>query len=152
MNKQLKASPAALDPKAGFSFLQFLDYLASLDLDTANPHLQAQRHVVETLRRPDFVINISKQDLFEELNRVEDAFGLHRTDFHDLRWLHEREAGRKAQPGAFAREAADEFPFDKNAAFGLKPWPDYEQLLTPRARARIEALYARDFEAYAPYL
>jgi hypothetical protein len=151
MNKQLKAVPAALDRSAGFSFLQFLDYLEGLDLETANTHLRVQRHLVESEHRPEFIINISRQDLFTELNKVEEAFGLPRTDFHEMEWLHERESGRKAKPGAFEGGAADDFPFDKDAASGLKPWPDYGALLTPRARARIEKIYAGDFEAYAAY-
>ena len=152
MNKQLKASPAALDRSTGFSFLQFLDYLGSLDLETANTHLRAQRHLVESEHWPEFIINISRQDLFTELNHVEEAFGLARTDFHEMAWLHERESERKARPGAFEGKTADDFPFDKDAASGLKPWPDYNELLTPRARARIEKIYARDFEAYAAHL
>lgn len=147
----LKAASPPLDRRTGFSFLQFLDYVESLKLDSANVHIRPQFHPVEAELRPEFVINISRQDLFAELHGVEEAFGLPRTDFRSLEWLH-READRKAKPGAFDGEEADAVPFDTSAARGLKPWPTYEQLLTPRARARIEKLYARDFEAYAAHL
>ena len=147
----LKAASPPLDRRTGFSFMQFLDYIETLQLDSANVHIRPQFHPVEAELRPEFVINISRQDLFTELNKVEEAFALPRTDFHSLNWLH-READRKAKPGAFGGNEADVVPFDRLAARGQKPWPTYEQLLTPRARARIETLYARDFEAYADHL
>jgi len=143
---------AALDRRAGFSFLTFLDHVGALLPNTADAHLRAQVHPVETALAPEVVINISRQNLFAELNRVEASFGLPRTDFDALAWLHRREDRRSAKPAAFAGEGADQHPFDAAAARGLKPWPDYGQLLTPAARARIEALYAADFKAYAAHL
>jgi hypothetical protein len=152
VDRRFKAASAMLDRRKGFSFLQFLDYVGTLRPRAAGAHLRPQFHPIETALRPEIVINISRQDLFAELNGVEDAFGLPRTDFRDLEWLLRREARRKAKEGAFKGEAADDVLFDADAARGLKPWPDYGQLLTPRARARIETLYARDFEAYAAHL
>jgi Sulfotransferase family len=144
--------PAGLDPAAGFSFLRFLDCVGMLNLSEANPHLQAQFSPVEMVHEPEIIINISKQDLFTELNKVEESFELPRTNFKELTWLHELEVRRKMKPRSFDGQSADEFPFDRKAASGLKPWPSYEQLLTPRARVRIERLYVSDFDAYADYL
>ena len=146
----LPGSP--LDRNAGFSFTEFLDVLGEVDLTRGNVHWKLQVHPVEALRRPERVINISRQDLFEELTRVEEEFGLPHTDCASLDWLHRQEARRKSRPDAAASGDSSDVPFTRADAEGQRPWPDYQRFLTPAVRRRIERLYARDFEAFAAHL
>ena len=141
-----------LNRAAGFSFAEFLNYLETIDLRRANVHHRLQRHPVEKSRPPDRVINISRQDLFAELNRLEADRSLPRTDFASLEWLHRREAERRAQTEPIVGPDIPERRFNAAAVNGRRPWPDYEQFLDDRTRHRIERLYAPDFELFAPYL
>ena len=142
-----------VDRDSGFSFVEYLDCIGQRELTASfsNPHHAEQFHPIERLHRPSDVINISKQDLFSELNRIEDDMHLPRTDFAEVSWFHSTETGaRKRNTLAFGRDAADERFLLENAIKG--PWPKTEELLTDRSRAKIRDLYATDFEAYAPFL
>lgn len=141
-----------LDRWRGFSFSRFLDYLETLDLDEANPHHKPQWHPIDADRVPDRIINISRQNLFAELNGAEAEFGLPHTPFDELDWLHAFEGKRKAKEVPFDGADVPDTPFDEMAARGDKPWPKYGQFLTEPIRRRIETLYARDFEGFAGYL
>jgi hypothetical protein len=141
-----------LNRKQGLSFQQFLDLLESLDLRKANPHLRPQYRRIELLRSPDITINISKADLFAELNKTERSFGLPVTDFGGLEWLMGMEQKRKAKDMPIDGERLDERPFSRRAALGSAPFPAYEQLLTRAAKERIRRLYEIDFEAYEAHL
>jgi hypothetical protein len=137
-----------LTSEQGLSFQQFLDLLESLDLRKANPHLKPQFRRIETVRPPDITINISKSDLFAELNRAEVAIGLPPTDFHSLGWLLTMEQKRRAKDMPLEGGFLDERPFGRRAARGRAPFPSYDQLLTPGAKEHIKRIYAQDFEAY----
>jgi len=142
-----------IDAEAGYSFDEFLDCIGERDLAamTSNAHHAVQMHPVEWLRRPTDVINISKQDLFSELNRIEAEMGLPHTDFAAISWFHSTESGsRKSRPQSFGGPADTQRLLRSAAAEG--PWPIAEELLTETARAKIRRLYAVDFKAYAPYL
>jgi Sulfotransferase family len=153
LDKRLATLPAGpLDSRTGFSFLQFLDYLETIDLEQANIHHRLQWHAVEDKKGPDRVINISRQDLFAELNRLEGELALAPTDFTALGWLHARESRRKARTELFVGAEVAERRFDHEAGIGRRPWPDYEQFLSAPVRRRIERLYAKDFEAFEAYL
>ncbi|HEX9905238.1 MAG TPA: sulfotransferase family 2 domain-containing protein [Propylenella sp.] len=141
-----------MDHNSGFSFSRYLEYLETVDLSRANVHHKQQFHPVEKVKAADRVINISRQDLFTELNRLESEHGMPRTDFTALDWLHRKEDARRARTVSFARGGVADLPFDAAAARGRAPWPDYEQFLGPSVRRRIERLYATDFEAFGEHL
>jgi hypothetical protein len=46
----------------------------------------------------------------------------------------------------------DHAPFNRRQVAHLNQFPSYAQLLTPEARAKIEAIYKVDFDAYRDYL
>ena len=136
----------------GYSFQTFLDMAAALDMRRANVHFRPQIHLYESQRKPDRVINISKQDLFTELNAFEAEVGLPKTNFADLDWLHDLEKKRKAKQEPMEGEAIDTTAFSRRQVKELGQFPDYGQLLTPEARQKIEAIYKSDFDAYRDYL
>jgi hypothetical protein len=129
----------------GLSFERFIDFLGQEDLDHCNPHHRRQKHAVEDLCKPDFLINASRQDLFEQLNAFERSIGLPHTDFPSLTWLHELQAGRTPHSVDLPGDPYRLVLTREQAQRG--PWP--KGLITGEARARLETLYAEDIELYA---
>jgi len=133
------------------SFREFLDFVDSENIVTTEVHHRQQMHPVERFVEPYRVINVSKSDLFDELNRVEEELGLPHTPFAEFDWFHKVEHFRKAKEGEAPTENVPDLPFDRESARKL-PWPERSAFLTPEMRERIEKIYARDFEQYADYL
>lgn len=130
----------------GLSFERFIDFLELEDLDQCDPHHKRQKHAVESLRRPDVVINASRQDLFTELNAFERLMGMPVTNFKALAWVHELQATRVPHSVARDGDAYRTVLTREQAQNG--PWP--KDLITAEARARLERLYAEDIALYAP--
>ncbi len=107
---------------------------------------------MERIRKPDAFINISTSDLFDELARIERQWSLPQTSLRELRWFTSREETRKAGSMKIEGGELDRVPFNAEAARGGKPFPSYEQLLTPASKCRIEKVYAIDFAAYGEFL
>jgi hypothetical protein len=147
-----KFSGGRLSPVTGFSIHQFLDLVESLDFATCNPHYRPQFHFYETVRRPDRVINISKENMFASLNAYAAANGMPVVDISAMDWLHSMEGGRKAKSRTIRGRALDHTAFMRAAANGDRAFPSYEQLLTPSVRERIRKIYAIDFEAYGEFI
>lgn len=145
-------SSGSIDATRGYSFQTFLDMLETLDMTKVDVHFRPQFHPFETVRGIDRVVNISKADMFEQLNAFEEEQGWARTDFTTLNWLHSLESKRKAKQEQMQGEALDEVAFTRHQVKTLGEFPSYSQLLTPRARQRIEAIYKADFDAYGQYL
>jgi hypothetical protein len=133
-------------PTAGLSFERFIDFLELEDLKECNPHHSLQKHVLEDVRPPDFVINASRQDLFEGLNAFERAIGLPETDFPALAWAHELQASRVPHSVLFEGDAYRTMLTVSQAQKG--PWP--KGLISAEARVRLEKLYAEDISLYCP--
>jgi len=129
----------------GLSFERFIDFLEQEDLDHCNPHHRRQKHAVEDLVQPDFLINASRQDLFAQLNAFERRIGLPHTDFPSLTWIHELQAGRTPHSVALPGDPYRLVLTREQAQRG--PWP--KGLITGEARARLEKLYAEDLRLYA---
>lgn len=145
-------SGGKLNRSAGFSFQQFLDLMGSIDLQTANVHFRPQFNPIEKIHKSDFTVNISKSNLFQQLNATALRWSLPATDFEGMKWLIELEKSRKAKETPIEGADIDHRAFNKAAARGRLPFPSYDQLLTPTARARIESLYSVDFQAYRSHL
>jgi Sulfotransferase family len=129
----------------GLSFERFIDFLEMEDLDHCDPHHKRQKHAVEGLRRPDVVINASRQDLFTELNAFERMMGMPVTNFKELAWVHELQATRVPHSVNPEADVYRTVLTREQAQNG--PWP--KKLITPEARARLEKLYAEDMALYA---
>ncbi len=141
-------SAGKLSRTTGFSFQQFLDLLSSIDLSAANVHFRPQFNPIERIHKPDVTINVSKSDLLQQLNAVAHEWSLPDTDFDSLDWLVKFEHSRRAKEMPIEGSSLDHKVFNRDAARGKLPFPGYDQLLTPNARARIESLYGVDFQAY----
>lgn len=140
-----------LKPAAKFSFEEFLDYLESEDIATTNTHHRQQMQPIERRFPATDVINITHQDLFTELNRLECEMGLSTTDFATLDWLHRTEAPRKPMVAETSVPAYEQ-KLSVSAARGREFWPSTEALLTEAARARLAKIYRTDIEAYRDHL
>jgi hypothetical protein len=138
-----------VDSQCGVSFQQFLDLLANLDMTKAELHYRPQLHPFEQHRPADKTINISRSNLLAELAALEKTYGWPSTDFANSEWFRKIENTRSEALGSEGE------PLDRamlSHASHRRAFPSYAQLLTPEARHKIEHIYARDFEAYAPHL
>jgi len=140
-----------LAPEAKFSFREFLDYLESENIASTNTHHRQQMQPIERRYPATDVINITRQDLFTELNRLEREMGMTPTDFSTLDWLHRTEAPRKPMVAA-SNEPAYEQKMSVDAARGRAFWPSTAALLTEEARARLSKIYRVDLKAYRDYI
>jgi hypothetical protein len=140
-----------LTREEGFSFQKFLDLVVKVGFTKSNPHYRPQTMRRDLIRKADYVINISKQDLFSELNAAVASRGMPPVDLGKINWLHSLESRRKARTQPVEGENLDFQPFDWSAARGDKPFPTYEQLLTHSAKERIREIYGIDFETYGTH-
>ena len=132
--------------------LEFLDFVAGAEIASLNPHIRPQRKALEThWREADKVVNISRSDLFFELNNFEQQVGLGKTDFAALSWIEEVNGPRRIKKVTWDHQAAN-VPFTREAAADGSPWPNDEAFLTKRAKKKIEQIYAVDFMAYGRHL
>lgn len=143
-DKQLKKIAGIDVAERGLSLNEYIDFLEKEDLRSCNPHHRIQKHPIEDIRAPDYVINISRSDLFEEINRFELSQGMPRTDFAALKWIHRLENKRAATRKPEIPNAASRVLTRREVKGGL--WP--ANLLNEEARQRLRALYATDIEAY----
>jgi hypothetical protein len=102
---------------------------------------------LEDSLKVDYVINVSREDLFERLSRIEDELELTRTSLRDDPWIRTlRSHNRPTRElddceGIYTRRLTRE-------AARKGPWPRNDVLLTNDARARIAKLYAKDIACY----
>jgi hypothetical protein len=131
----------------GLSFLEFLSFLERIDLRTCNPHLSLQYHPVEAKLKVDYLINVSRENLFERLNQIEAELELKPTNLPEDAWVRALRGHNRRQKefedntGIYTRRLT-------RAQAAVGPWPSNEALLTDEARARIAKLYAKDIETY----
>jgi hypothetical protein len=131
----------------GLSFSEFLTFLEGTDLRSCDPHLAIQHHPIEDRLRVDYLINISRENLFERLNKIETELDLKPTNLPKDRWVKALRAHNR--PDRRLDETADIYTrrlTREQASVG--PWPDLGALLSDDARARIAKLYAKDIECY----
>jgi len=134
------------------SFRDFLLILARNDMEAVNIHFWPQFHLLERVRRPDTIINVSKGALFAELNALEARMGWPVTDFASMAWLRELENARR--PIRLATDKSDWFaePILRSRPPKSTPFPQDSAFLTPEAKLLIARIYRADFEAYSDWL
>jgi len=135
-----------LEGPLSLSFEQWVDFLERSDLFACDTHHRVQFHPVERLRSPDFIINVSHQDLYAELNRIEQVLGLPHTDFPNLDWLQRMHRHRDFHHRIELADAAS-LPLGRDEARN-GPWPSNSALLRDDLKARLRVLYRVDFDAY----
>jgi hypothetical protein len=135
-----------LEGPLSLSFEQWVDFLERSDLFSCDTHHRVQYHPVERLRKPDFIINVSRQDLYTELNRIEQLLGLPHTDFPNLDWLQRMHRHRDFHHRIDLVDAAS-VPLGREEARN-GPWPTNGALLRDDLKARLRVLYRVDFDAY----
>jgi hypothetical protein len=131
----------------GLSFSEFLSFLERLNLQNCDPHFAIQRHPLEDRLKPDYLINVSRENLFDRLNEIEAELNLKRTSLRDDSWV--RKLRYRDQPTLALEncEAIYTRRLTRQAARN-GPWPRSDALLTDDARRRIGALYAKDIACY----
>lgn len=131
----------------GLSFSEFLSFLERINLEDCDPHYAIQRHPLEDRLKADYVINVSRENLFDRLNEVEAELKLKPTSLRDDSWVRRlRARDRPAHElndceGIYTRRLTRE-------AARSGPWPNNDALLTDDARRRIAVLYAKDIACY----
>jgi len=137
----------AIDRYPRLSFSRFLDFLEASDLRSCNPHHAVQRHPIEDYVSPTWTINVSRENLMQSLNGIEQACGLPKTDFESLSWLHDLHERRDFRHRLDLADATETVLGRSEARHG--PWPTDTSLLTPTTIARIGRLYRLDIDSYA---
>jgi len=138
--------------KESLSFRDFLRMLSRIEIAEANIHFRPQLHPFERERGPDTVINLSKVDLFAELNALEGRMGWPVTDFATMTWLLELESARRPKRMTVKRVRYFDVPIVCAQSAKETAFPDDAAFLTPQARRLIERVYAEDFQAYSAHL
>jgi len=141
-----------LDFNAGVSFHMFLLMLERLDMENVDTHYRPQLHPFERARKPATILNISKADLFSELNALEKRLTWPMTDFAAMDWFHAYEHARRARPHRNSRRDMFKTPIARGNPRAQTPFPDFACLLPPEAKARIKSIYRDDFAAYRDFL
>lgn len=136
----------------GVSFHMFLLMLERLDMQNVDTHYRPQFHPFERERKPDTVINVSRSDLFAELNALERRMDWPPTDFAAMEWFHAYERARRASPHPLSGTDMFRTPIARGNPPAHTPFPEFVSLLTPPARALIESIYHDDFTAYRDFL
>ncbi|MGC2856497.1 sulfotransferase family 2 domain-containing protein [Novispirillum sp. DQ9] len=137
------------DARRGYSFVRFLETLAAVDPARCDIHLRPQRHPLEELLPPAFVINADRDSLTGQINRLETAVGLVPTDFEQIDWLNTDARRRHARTAAAAevvRGSAAETVFTAADTGGV--WPTAREFRSDRAEALVRAVFAADVAAY----
>ena len=143
-DNEIKAALGIDVAAAGLSFEQFVDFLETENLQTCNVHHRVQRHPLEQFREPDFLINVTRQNLFERLGEFEATNGMPITDFRQLSWIHELQSHRTP---SYTGDAADAYKAVlTRMQAGAGPWPRH--LISEEARQRLRRLYAVDVQLY----
>ena len=134
----------------GLSFSEFLSFLDRTDLRTCDPHLAVQRHPIEDKLKVDYLINVSRDNLFERLNRIEVELDLKPTRLEKDRWVKALRTHNRPQGELDERIDIYTHRLTRDQA-ASGPWPSVKALLTEEAQARIAKLYARDIESYTEW-
>jgi hypothetical protein len=130
--------------KTGLSFEQFIYFLENQDLATCDEHHGLQTHPLERILEADFTINVTSQNLFEQLNRFEALMKMPLTDFNTLGWIHELQGRRTVE---VTDNSINQYnvPLTRNLA-QQGPWP--RNLLCDDAKKRLSRRYAEDIKRY----
>ncbi len=137
--------------ETGYSFTHFLESLRSVDLSVADIHIRPQSHPIETQFDMDFLINISKLDLFAGLRNVEKQLDIPRTGLHKMRWTQTIESRRHVEESVFDDRDVSTYTWTTKDAWE-GPWPRSKDLLTVETRGLIRELYDIDFTRFAALL
>jgi hypothetical protein len=121
-------------------------------MENVDTHYRPQFHPFERERKPDTIINISKADLFSELNALEERMEWPATDFAAMDWFHAYERARRAPPYPILGRDMFKTPIARGNPPAQTRFPDFTCLLAPEAKARIRSIYCDDFRAYRDFL
>jgi hypothetical protein len=132
----------------GLSFVEFLEYLAGINVAACNPHLMQQWHPIEG-HVTVAVVNADRNNLLRSLNAFvqPSEASLRMLEGEIARIGLQHNAVRSGPSGDCSKTA-----FSCRKAGANDRWPDYGDFLSPRTRAAIENIYAKDFEVYAKFL
>jgi len=131
----------------GLSFSEFLSFLERTNLRTCNLHFSLQHQALEERLGVDYLINVSREDLFERLNQIESELNLMSTSLKDDPWVKELQSHNRPVGECMKGEEVYTTRFTRIAA-RTGPWPRNEVFLTDEARERIAKLYAKDIDCY----
>ena len=126
-------------PDATFSYREFVDFLATIDLDTCDIHVRRQTHPLERLGVLEDVSVVRLEESLEVLPKIEARLALRAIDLGAL-----RNSPHHARKGRFTGLCADRHFHDTVA----EPTPAAEQFHDDRLTDQVRHLYAEDFERY----
>jgi Sulfotransferase family len=126
----------------GFSFVEFLDYLESIDLSNCNGHHQQQLHISEKegIIKPRYIVYLENSK--EAIQELEIKLELRRSEFHEL--LHSRHHSLREDDTFFCGDSQ----FCKSLGRQNKSFPKTRAFYNKNLQDKVFQLYRLDFEAY----
>ena len=134
--------------RLGFSFVEVLEYLSSIDIGKCDGHHREQWSPLERLVTPSRIVNADREPLLDTL------LAIAAPSKKAIRSRLSEEVERIAS-GHHARRSNEygdsaSVVFHKSATEGL--WPDYDAFVDAKTRPMIRQIYTKDCEAYAAAL
>lgn len=132
----------------GFSFDQFLEYLAYIDLRVANIHWKLQHNRIDAEKFAEkFYINIDEDDLFLSLNLLEKKCHLKQTDFSKYKEFKESARRRHAKDASHTFSGSDIFDYKLTKLDAETRWPKELLGRCELAHERVREIYQPDYAA-----
>jgi len=125
-----------------FSFSEFIEYLASVNIHDCNPHYKSQIHYLELKKKlkPDYIINLPNAT--EELCRLEVELDLLKTDVKKL--VHSKHHTK--------RDKFEGFYGDKVLKIKKgEVLPQAEQFYNQELKNKVSEIYKDDIKRYSRY-
>jgi hypothetical protein len=126
----------------GFSFVEFLNYLESIDLSDCNRHHQQQLHIAEKegIIKPRYIIHLENSQ--EAIQELEIQLDLRRSEFHKL--LHSKHHSLREDDTFFCGD----FQFCSSPGSQNKSFPKTRVFYNKNLQDKVFQLYRLDFDAY----
>lgn len=131
-----------VDSRNGFSFLEFLNYLESIDLSKCNGHHKQQLHPAEAagLVKPNYIIHLeNSQKMFQDL---EIELALKKSEFQEI--IKSKHHSLREENISFCGD----FKFSGLPNQARKSFPKTRWFYNPDLQDKVFQLYRLDFEAY----
>ncbi|RMG73749.1 MAG: hypothetical protein D6711_10295 [Chloroflexi bacterium] len=137
-----------IDQDNGFSFIEFIDYLESIDLRNCNGHHKIQVHISEAEKLVNINYIIRLENSFEELKKIEFQLGLKSSNLTELSSSHHHSIRDRDNSFCGDRRFCVS-KLNKNRYFPKSPCFYNEDL-----KNRVNKLYELDFNTYQydPYI
>lgn len=135
-----------INSEVGYSFLVFLEFIKSMSFEAIDSHFRPQYQEIESYVNFK-IINVDKDNLFLELNKLEKDLSLSITNFEKIKWL-EKISIRHHSGEILDHDADFDHQTSLNVFNAKNRWPRNEVFLNEETRKIIREIYTQDIFYY----